>query len=240
MTASNPRRATLFTSVPHACSYLTGRTAATVFIDPQQHLDAAWFTHLTGNGFRRSGDFVYRPHCPQCSACVPVRIPVNAFTPNRSQRRNWLRNQDLTIRNTEAEFNEEHFELYREYQHHRHRGGGMDEGDPQRYVEFLLTRHVDTYFYELRLHQKLLAVAVADRLSDGLSAVYGFYDPTVPKRGLGIFSILLEIEQARRLNLQWLYLGYWIKESPKMNYKCNFRPIQAYRNGRWSQLDDNR
>ena len=114
----------------------------------------------------------------------------------------------------------------------------MDEGDPQRYIEFLLTRHVDTYFYELRLHQKLLAVAVADRLSDGLSAVYGFYDPTVPKRGLGIFSILLEIEQARRLNLQWLYLGYWIKESPKMNYKCNFRPIQAYRNGRWSQLDD--
>lgn len=211
-----------------------------MFIDPQQHLDVAWFTRLTGNGFRRSGDFVYRPHCPQCSACVPVRVPVNAFTPNRSQKRNWLKNQDLTIRNTEAEFNEEHFELYREYQHHRHRGGSMDEGDPQRYIEFLLTRHVDTYFYELRLHQKLLAVAVADRLSDGLSAVYGFYDPTVPKRGLGIFSILLEIEQARRLNLQWLYLGYWIKESPKMNYKCNFRPIQAYRNGRWSQLDDDR
>ena len=234
---SNPRQTTLFTSVPHACSYLSKRTAATLFIDPQQRLDETWFTHLTGNGFRRSGDFVYRPHCPRCSACVPVRVPVNTFTPNRSQRRNWLRNQDLTIRTTEAAFNEEHFKLYKEYQHGRHRGGGMDESDPQRYTEFLLTQHVDTYFYELRLHQKLLAVAVADRISDGLSAVYTFYDPTVPQRGLGIFSILLEIEQARRLSLQWLYLGYWIKQSPKMSYKCNFRPIQAYRNGRWSQLE---
>lgn len=231
-----PKQPALLTSLPHACGYLPGRTATTLFIDPQLRLDTMRFGHLTRHGFRRSGDFVYRPHCPGCCACVPVRVPVDAFTPNRSQKRTWSKNQDLTVRRAEATFNVEHFDLYLRYQCERHPDGGMDDRDPERYIKFLITRHVDTHFYELRLNEKLLGVAVADRLSDGLSAVYTFYDPTTANRGLGTFAVLLEIEQARRLSLRWLYLGYWIKESPKMSYKRNFRPLEAYRNGCWSQF----
>ncbi len=228
---------TLFTSLPHPCSYLPGQVATTLFIDPQQRLDASLFGHFTRHGFRRSGDFVYRPCCHACSACVPVRIPVDMFTPNRSQRRIWSKNQDLTVRPCRAAFKAEHFDLYLRYQCARHPGGGMDEGDPEKYIKFLVTRHVNTQFYELRSHQRLVAVATADVLPDGLSAVYTFFDPEEDKRSLGVFAILLEVEQTRLAGLPWLYLGYWIKDSPKMNYKCNFRPLEAYRDGCWSLLE---
>lgn len=231
-------QSSLFISMPHACSYLPGRIATTLFIDPQTQVDADLFSYFTRHGFRRSGDFVYRPHCHTCAACVPVRIPIEAFTPNRSQRRTRRKNQDLTVRRADAAFNQEHFDLYLRYQRVRHRGGGMDESDPQKYIDFLLTRHVETHFYEMRLGARLLGVAAADVLPDGLSAVYTFYDPDQPQRSLGVYAILMEIEQTRSQGLPWLYLGYWIKESPKMNYKCNFRPLEIYRNGRWRLLKD--
>lgn len=128
--------------------------------------------------------------------------------------------------------------MYLRYQRARHPGGGMDERDPEKYIKFLVTGHIDTHFYELRLNEGLLAVAAADVLPDGLSAVYTFFDPEESRRSLGVFAILLEIEQTRLLGLPWLYLGYWIKDSPKMNYKRNFRPLEAYRNGRWLLLED--
>lgn len=226
----------LYISMPHACSYLPGRTATTLFVNPQQRLDAELLAHLTRHGFRRSGDFVYRPHCRGCCACIPVRVPVQSFSPNRSQRRTWQRNQDLSVRRCDAAFSEEHFELYLRYQFRRHPGGGMDERDPRRYIQFLVTRHVQTDFYELRLGTRLLAVAVTDVLPDALSAVYTFYDPTEAKRALGVFSLLYQIERARVLGRSWVYLGYWIEQSRKMSYKRNFRPLEIYREGGWSLL----
>ncbi|MFQ6021496.1 MAG: arginyltransferase [Acidiferrobacterales bacterium] len=228
----------LFTSIPHPCSYLPGRVATTLFIDPQQRLNGPVFAHFARHGFRRSGDFVYRPCCQDCSACVPVRIPVDAFTASRSQRRTCNKNRDLTVRRSTAAFKAEHFELYLRYQRSRHAGGGMDERDPDKYLKFLVTRHVQTQFYELRLGERLVAVTVADVLPDALSAVYTFFDPQESRRSLGVFAILLQIQEAQWLGLPWLYLGYWIKESRKMNYKCNFRPLEAYRNGRWSLLEE--
>ncbi|MBI3547032.1 MAG: arginyltransferase [Gammaproteobacteria bacterium] len=228
----------VFLSMPHACSYLPGRSATSLFLDPRQPLDSRQYASFMRLGFRRSGDLIYRPHCRQCSACIPVRIPVSRFWPNRGQRRIWKRNQDLTVTASTPIYNEEHFDLYQRYQAARHRGGGMDDPDPKKYMNFLGSKYIDTQFYEMRLQEKLLAVAVTDNLPDGLSAVYTFFDPEEKHRGLGVLAVLWQIEQARARNLPWLYLGYWIKECVKMSYKGNYRPLEALINGRWTLLTD--
>jgi leucyl-tRNA---protein transferase len=223
----------VFLSMPHPCSYLPGKTATTLFIDPRFPLNNEHYATYMRLGFRRSGDLVYRPHCGECRACIPVRIPVAQFVPNRAQRRAWKRNADIRVMPRPPVYMQEHFDLYVRYQAGRHPGGGMDDTDAQKYLSFLTARRMQTVFYEMRAAERLLAVAVVDRLSDGLSAVYTFYDPTESARSLGTLAILWEIEQARHLGLSWLYLGYWIEESSKMSYKVNFRPLEAYRNGRW-------
>lgn len=227
----------IFLSMPHPCSYLPGRTATTLFVDPRFTLDGEKFGRFMQLGWRRSGDLVYRPHCHDCSACVPVRIPAARFAPRRGQRRVWARNQDLRIEPRRPAFDAEHFALYQRYQRSRHPGGGMDEADPHKYLEFLVGRHVPTLFYEMRLDGRLVAVAVVDHLPDGLSAVYTFYDPDAKARALGVHSVLWQVGEVRRRGLDYLYLGYWIRASAKMAYKTNFRPLEAYQGGCWLTLD---
>lgn len=233
---SHHKNPDIFLSMPHPCSYLPGRTATTLFIDPRYPLDTEKYSRFTRLGFRRSGDLIYRPHCRDCNACVPVRIPVERFIPNRSQRRTWRRNADVGIYPRPSGFDQRHFDLYLRYQSSRHAGGGMDDPDPQKYVNFLMGRQVETTFYEMHADGQLLGVAVIDRLRDGLSAVYTFYEPESDPRSLGTFAILWQIEHARRLGLPWVYLGYWIADSRKMAYKSSFRPIEAYVHGRWTDL----
>jgi len=230
------RQPDIFLSMPHPCSYLPARTATTLFIDPRYPLDKERYGHYTRLGFRRSGDLIYRPHCASCQACIPVRIPVARFAPSRGQRRVWNRNQDLTVISQEPGFRREHFNLYLRYQRVRHAGGGMDDPDPQKYLDFLMSQRLDTVFLEFRLRQQLLAVAIADRLPDGLSAVYTFFDPDAMRRGLGVFAILQEIANCREQRLPYLYLGYWIAESSKMAYKQDFHSVEIYRDGEWSRL----
>lgn len=228
----------VFLSMPHACSYLPGRSATSLFLDPRQPLDSRQYAAFMRLGFRRSGDLIYRPHCRQCSACIPVRIPVEHFQPNRSQKRIWKRNEDLTVTANVPFYNDEHFELYQRYQTARHRGGGMDDPDPKKYMNFLGSKYIDSTFYEMRLQGKLLGVAVTDNLPDGLSAVYTFFDPKEKRRALGVLAVLWQIEQAKLLNLPWVYLGYWIKECSKMSYKGNYRPLEALINGRWTLVNN--
>ncbi|MDX1513735.1 MAG: GNAT family N-acetyltransferase, partial [Gammaproteobacteria bacterium] len=127
----------------------------------------------------------------------------------------------------------EHFALYKAYMHARHRGGSMDNPTPKQFREFLCSSWADTEFFEFRLGRQLAAVAVCDRLGDGLSAVYTFFDPTLSNRSLGTYAILWEIEHTRRLGLEWLYLGYLIEASSKMRYKSDYRPQQRFIDGRW-------
>lgn len=235
----------LYLSLPHACSYLPGRVATTLFLDPHHPIDAELYGNLSRQGFRRSGDLIYRPHCRDCSACMSVRIPVDRFQSSRGQKRIWRKNQDLRIVAVEPAFNPEHFALFLRYQAQRHPGSGMGNPDPKKYLRFLTcsgesaTGHrIETKFYELRSNETLLGVAVVDFLPDGLSAVYTFYDPELPDRGLGVYAVLWQIEHARALKLPRVYLGYWIKESPKMAYKANYRPLEIYRDGRWGTLED--
>lgn len=231
-----PADLVFYASPPHECSYLPEREATTLFADPHAPLTPALYSLLAGMGFRRSGNYVYRPRCPDCNACLPVRIPVREFSPARSQRRNWAQNKDLAVSVLPAEYQEEHYALYRKYIHSRHAEGGMDVDAPERYLEFLGSRWADTRFVEFRLQGRLLMVAVIDLMSDGLSAVYTFFDPDESRRGLGTYAILWQVEEARWRQLPYVYLGYLIDESPKMAYKRRYRPLEYYQQGGWHRL----
>ena len=228
-----PERLLLFATPAHDCSYLPGNDATTLFVDPEFPKDSGVYTLLSRNGFRRSGEHVYRPNCRDCRACVPVRLPVEKFSPRRSQRRAVRDNRDLRVLPRQGEFCEEHFLLYSRYLGARHAYGGMDNPTRKQYREFLLSSWADTLLYEFRLAGHLVAVAVTDHLTDGLSAVYTFFDPDFSRRGIGTYSILWQIEEARQLGFEWLYLGYWIADSPKMLYKKEFQPQEHLIDGRW-------
>jgi arginine-tRNA-protein transferase len=163
-----------------------------------------------------------------------VRLPVEAFEPTRNQRRTLRLNADLQLRSVPAHLDPEHFDLYRRYIAGRHPGGGMDNPSTQQYLEFLTASWCETRFLEIRLKDRLLAVAVIDVMGDALSAVYTFYDPGFPKRSLGKFAVLQEIAAAQAERRQWLYLGYWIDGCRKMCYKTDYQPLEYFFNGRWS------
>lgn len=233
-----PESIKIYLSAPHECPYLPGETASSLIIDPNLSIDRDALTFFTVNGFRRSGDVIYRPHCAQCNACVSVRIPVDQYRPNRSQRRTVRRNQDLYVEATPARYDDEHFELYLRYQRSRHPDSEMCDPDPEQYRRFLVNERHETWFYEMYDHDRLAAVAVCDRLNDGLSAIYTFFEPEQSWRSPGTYAIVLQIERARQLGLPFVYLGYWIAECQKMSYKTRFRPIQGLVNGSWQQIND--
>jgi arginine-tRNA-protein transferase len=223
----------LYLSPEHPCHYLEGRRARIVVLDDEAPLEKRMFSYFSARGFRRSGSYLYRPACSGCQACQSLRIPVDDFRPNRSQRRTLKRNADLSIRTLAPRFNDEHYELFRRYIESRHRDGGMEDTSRDAYMSFLDGGWTDTLFYEFRAGRRLLAVAVADRLADGLSAVYTFFDPEEAGRGLGNYAILTEIDAARRGGLPWLYLGYWVGDSEKMHYKNRFRPHEILTADGW-------
>ncbi len=227
----------LFLSMPHPCPYLPEEEATTLVIDPDLRMDSSLLTKLTRTGFRRSGDMIYRPHCARCAACVSLRVSVNCFAPTRSQRRVWRRNLDVETRAEPARFDAQHFALYLKYQAARHPASSMHDPDPEKYESFLISERADTDFFVMRIEGRLAGVAVADRLADGLSAVYTFFDPALTKRSLGTYAILWEIEYARTLGLEWVYLGYWIEACGKMSYKTKFTPAQGYIENRWQPID---
>lgn len=222
-----------YLTAPYPCSYLENRQARSQVVAPGHLVNARAYASLLRIGFRRSGLFTYKPHCDSCQACISVRINASEFKPNSTQRRIFKRHHDLSANRVPMQWNEEHFQLYSRYQHQRHPGGGMDDQGKEQYEQFLLTSHVDTELVEFRSADGALRMlSIIDVSDDGLSAVYTFYDPDYPG-SLGTYGILWQIEQCRQLGLPWLYLGYWIRESPKMSYKTNFRPIQLYTNRQW-------
>nr|WP_298378396.1 arginyltransferase [uncultured Halomonas sp.] len=224
-----------FLTVPHECSYLPDREATTLFLDPQESPGQGVYDALALLGFRRSGRHLYRPHCEGCSACISVRIPVDDFTPSRTQRKLMHRNADLVMHERRAVFDPEHYTLYARYIRARHADGDMYPPSHEQYRTFLTLEHPYARLLEFRLGEKLLAVAAIDLLSHGLSAIYTFFDPNKihERRSLGTFAVLSQIELARSRGLPHVYLGYWIREAPKMNYKRAFQPLEFLNGRQW-------
>lgn len=222
----------------YPCSYLAGERAVSQVATPPQLISSKIYSELVHCGFRRSGLFTYRPRCPTCSACVPVRLPVARFAPSRSQRRSLKAHGALQARELPLADVAEHYQLYRRYQQARHAGGGMDQDDHEQYANFLLQSGVDTRLIEFSENGVLRMASIIDVLSDGLSSVYTFYDPDLPGASLGTYNILWQIAQCAANDLPYLYLGYWIRDSRKMAYKARFRPIEGLIDGVWRELDD--
>jgi len=230
----------LYSSQAHDCAYLPDRQAATLFIDPAASLDTEIYSYLLTQGFRRSGSHIYRPHCDSCQACIPLRLPVAKFKPNRSQRRIWARNTShLVIKAKPAKFQKEHFELYCNYIQSRHPDGGMANPSPESYLDFLTNSWCKTQFFELHVAERLTAIAVTDILPNGLSAVYTFFDPELAYLSPGVLALLWQIQEAQQRGLSWLYLGYWVPNCTKMSYKSNYRPLQIHTQGQWQEFDQN-
>lgn len=230
-------RLRLYLSGEHPCSYLPDRQAQTLFVDPNAAKDSALAGALANLGFRRSGGQLYRPECPGCRACIPARLPVRSFQPRRNQRRVWERNRhELTTQWRPARLTDEYFDLYERYLNLRHPDGEMANPSPEEFARFLISPWEGTLFLEVREGPELVAVAVTDHLPQGLSAVYTFFDPRIEARSPGVFCILNQIEEAGRLGLPWLYLGYWIPQCRKMNYKGRYRPLQLFIDGAWREF----
>lgn len=230
-------RLKFYATQPHTCSYLPDEQATTLFLDPSQPMDPGVYADLSELGFRRSGDHLYRPHCQRCNACVPARIPAARFMPNRQQKRILKRNADLSVTAARPRYTEEYFDLYKRYIEQRHADGDMYPPSRDQFSTFLVRDLPFSRFYEFRLGARLVAVAVTDLLPNGLSAVYTFYEPEEERRSLGRFAILWQIDEALRLDLGAVYLGYWIKNCKKMNYKTQYRPIELLINQRWVTLN---
>jgi leucyl-tRNA---protein transferase len=222
-----------YATTSYPCGYLEDRQARSLIAAPYHLVDTRVYSELIRQGFRRSGKFAYRPCCEHCQACVPVRLPVREFQPNRSQRRVWKQHAKLEARVLELQYRPEHYQLYRAYQQTRHPGGGMDNDGVEQYGNFLAQSNVDTVLVEFSEQGQLRMVSVVDCVRDGLSAVYTFYDCTQPNTSYGTYGILWLAEWCRTLELPYLYLGYWIKESPKMAYKARFKPLQGLLDGQW-------
>ncbi|MBU0726742.1 MAG: arginyltransferase [Alphaproteobacteria bacterium] len=227
-----------FRTAPMPCPYLGNRVERRLVADLGKPATQAQYDQLAIAGFRRSQNLIYRPACPGCTACIPVRLRVADFRPSRTQRRILTANANLVGQEVPASASWEQYRLFTAYQTGRHLGGEMSFMTYEDYRDMIEVSPIGTWLIEYRdPEQRLVAVILVDRQGDGLSAVYSFYDPGNPKLGYGTFMIADLISRVRLAGLSYLYLGYWISGSQKMAYKSRFSPLEALTPDGWRQID---
>lgn len=228
--ASQQARLALSQVIP--CSYLAEQQEQLLFVLDKRVMNEFGYDYMLAHGFRRSGKEVYRPHCPNCSACQSLRIPVAEFAPSSSQKR--VRNKSAGYRWTVSDdVSDEHFALYSRYIEQRHRNGSMYPPDRQQLDQFANCEWLSVLHLECWLDDRLIAVAVTDETPNALSALYTYFEPELADRSLGTACILQQIDLAKALGKQYLYLGFQIDDCSAMNYKTNFRPHEKFIGGNW-------
>ncbi|MEM1314101.1 MAG: arginyltransferase, partial [Pseudomonadota bacterium] len=236
-----------FVTAPQPCPYLDGRAERKLFTTLRNPDASAVNDFLSLRGFRRSQGVVYRPSCTGCQACLSTRIPVDTFRPGRNHRKVNARNADVARTARPAQATDDQYDLFRRYLDHRHADGGMAEMDAFEFSAMIEETPVGTRVVEYRRppdpamdedEAPLIGACLTDVLGDGLSMVYSFFDPLEDRRSLGTYMILDHIEIARQAGLPYVYLGYWVPKSPKMDYKARFRPFEIYQGETWIRVDD--
>jgi len=229
---------TFHRSLPMSCPYLPDRSEMQLFTELIGIEAQRTYQHLSQAGFRRSHHIAYRPACRGCNACVPVRVVVAGFQLSRTWRRVLAANEDLIARDVGQTVTDEQYALFKRYVESRHGDGDMANMTRRDYHNMVVTSPVDTTLFEYRNGAgELIAVCLADRMTDGYSAVYSDFEPSLPKRSLGSFVILWLVQQAAAQAMPYVYLGFWVRESPKMEYKSRFRPIEGFGPAGWRPLD---
>lgn len=242
MTDQTPETTQLFLTAAMPCPYLPGRQERKLFTHLTGRRAASLHHLLSENGFRRSQNLIYRPACEGCNACQSVRIVAGQFEPSARYRRVKAKNSDLLVDVRPTTATSEQYDLFKRYLESRHAGGGMNQMSFVDYEYMVEDTPVQSVLVEYRLRddpeRRLVAVALTDVMPDGLSMVYSFYDPELAHRSMGTFLILDHIEQVRSAGLEYVYLGYWVKDSPKMAYKAQFKPLEVQKGTLgWCPLD---
>lgn len=244
MTEQPSHTSQFYLTAPSPCPYLEGQEERKVFTHLAGERAAELNNILTQGGFRRSQNIAYRPACERCRACMSVRVVVSQFQPTKSMKRSLRNNSDLIVQERAAEASSEQYDLFRSYLETRHDGGGMSGMSVMDYASMVEESDVETRIFEYRKRdidsgitkrskQPLIAAALTDVLSDGLSMVYSYFDPAASDRGIGTYMILEHIERAQKLGLPYLYLGYFVEGSPKMTYKARFQPQERLGSKGW-------
>ncbi|WP_028764806.1 arginyltransferase [Shewanella colwelliana] len=213
------------------CSYLANQLEQLLVLQ-EETLDVDLFERLLALGFRRSGQMIYKPHCPACQACLPIRVPVKQFQPSRRQKRNLKNNRDISFAIV-AQSTPEQYQLYEQYINERHYDGPMYPASKEQYEQFIQCSWHQPLLIELRVQGRLIGVAVTDQLPNSLSAIYSFFAPSEDKRSLGSLMILLQCRLAKLMGKNYLYLGYQIDDSRKMNYKKSYQPNEILTSKGW-------
>jgi arginyl-tRNA--protein-N-Asp/Glu arginylyltransferase len=233
-----------YVTTGYTCGYKPTKMAQSLIATPQHLVDTDIYSQLITQGFRRSGLHVYRPHCENCQACIPARVPVGTFQISRSQKRAFKLHKNLTTTILPIGFHQAHFDLYTTYQAARHEDPEIEDKDldtPEdkeenavtQYKNFICQSHTDSVLVEFKEDGVLKMVSVIDLVEDGISAVYTFYDTSNPKASYGTYNVIWQINWAASHHFEYVYLGYWIEDNAKMAYKNNFQPLEKYINGQW-------
>ena len=226
----------LVLSQEHPCGYLETKIAQSLFVHPSYSITTSTYTHLLEQGFRRSGEEVYAPHCSHCSACIPARLPLKKFKPSKSQRRCMRKNIETRVNIKPAIFEQAHYDMYLRYQAIRHPEGSMINASPENYFSFLSSSWCNTQFVEFSINNELAGIAIIDQFDEAWSAVYTFFEPKFSDYSLGVYAILWQIQQANLQQKEYLYLGFWLKDCTKMSYKTCYQPIQLLIDKQWVEM----
>ena len=224
-----------YTTTEYNCSYIDKMDAQSLVLTPRRSINQNIFQDLIQKGFRRSGQYIYKPNCKSCSACIPIRLAVQKFLSTRTQRKTYKKHAYLIVQETPLIFNQEHFNLYLKYQNNRHSFIKNDKSDLDDFKDFLIKSNVRSKLFEFWDGDLLKIVSIVDIMNDGISAVYTFFDPDDEKVSYGTYSIIWLINWCKTQQLKYMYLGYWIGECTKMKYKTNFKPYELYIKGYWQE-----